>query len=258
MKILVAGDVVGSPGRRAVREVVQRLKEQAEADVVIVNAENAAGGKGLTGALADELFGYGVDVITTGDHTWDQSGFESAMNRDIRLVRPANFAPGAPGRGFTTVATAFGQVRVICLQGRTFMKPCDCPFRTVDAMLSGPCAPKMITIVDMHAEATSEKIVMGRYLDGRVTAVVGTHTHVQTSDERLLPDGTAYITDLGMTGPRDSSLGRDLSSVTQMFLTGRPAKFKIAKLEPVLEGVIIDVDHNTGLARGIQRIREIL
>lgn len=256
MKLLMIGDVVGSPGRRAVKEGVARLKAAGMADVVVANAENAAGGRGLTAPLAEELFGYGVDVITTGDHTWDQAGFESYMNSQPRLVRPANYVPGVPGRGMTVVQSSFGPVRVICLQGRTFMKMCDCPFRAVDSLLAEPAQPGMITVVDMHAEATSEKIVMGRYLDGRVTAVAGTHTHVQTSDECVLPQGTAYITDLGMTGPRDSSLGRDLESVTTMFLTGRPAKFKIAKLDPALEGVVIDIDRQTARARGIERVRE--
>jgi len=172
----------------------------------------------------------------------------------VRVVRPANFAPGCPGRGWTTVTSNFGPVTVISLVGRVFMNPYDCPFRTADEILKRSDLGKIV-LVDIHAEATAEKIVLGRYLDGRVTAIVGTHTHVQTSDEEILPNGTAYITDLGMTGPKDSAIGRDLKSVTSMLLTGMPAKFEIAKGKVTLEGVILDVDRETGKAKSIKRIR---
>lgn len=254
MRVLMAGDIVGSPGRDVFRLVVAQLKDAHRADVVIANAENTAGGRGLTPALAEELFKAGADVLTLGDHTWDQKDLQAYLGREPRIVRPANFPPGCPGRGWTTVNTAFGPVTVVSLIGRVFMTPYDCPFRTMDALLEKDIRGGAI-FVDLHAEATSEKTVMGRYLDGRVTCVVGTHTHVQTSDDRILPKGTAYITDLGMTGSRDSAIGRDLESITRRMLTGMPESFKVAREDLVLEGVLVDVDHQTGRARGIERIR---
>lgn len=256
MRVFMAGDVVGSPGRRVFAAVVARMKEQGRADVVVANAENAAGGKGLTETTAQELFKGGADVLTLGDHTWDQKGFENCLDREQRIVRPANFAPGCPGRGWTTVNTAWCPVTVVNLVGRVFMREYDCPFRAADAILARRAELGPVVLVDMHAEATSEKVVMGRYLDGRVTAVAGTHTHVQTSDEHILPGGTAYITDLGMTGPSGGAIGRDIDSVTSTFLTGRPATFDMAKGDPVVEGVIVDVDYRTGRAVGIERVRE--
>ncbi len=256
MKLLMAGDIAGGTGRRAFAKVVRRLKASGEADFVIANAENAAGGKGLTGPLAEELFAAGADVLTLGDHAWDKKELPNYLETEHRVLRPANFAPGCPGRGHVTLETAWGKLTVVNVVGRTFMRPSDCPFRTVDAILKGAELLGKTIVVDMHAEATSEKIVMGRYLDGRATCVAGSHTHVQTSDERILPRGTAYITDLGMTGARDSALGRDLDSVTFMITTGRPATFKVATGDPVLEGVVVDVDGRTGKARGIVRIRE--
>jgi 2',3'-cyclic-nucleotide 2'-phosphodiesterase len=256
MKVLMVGDVVGSPGRSVFAQVATRLKARGEADFVIVNAENAAGGKGITEKIADELFAAGADVITLGDHTWNQKETARYLDRAERVLRPANFAPGCPGRGLLTVPTPFGAVSVINLIGRVFMAPYDCPFRCVDALLSERAALGRLVIVDMHAEATSEKIVMGRYLDGRVSVVAGTHTHVQTSDEVILPGGTAYLTDLGMTGVKDSAIGRDLDSVVGMFLTGMPAKFDLARGAPLLEGMLVSIDDKTGRARSIKRLRE--
>ena len=257
MKIVMIGDVVGSPGRKAVAQVITRMRQAARADFVVANAENAAGGKGLTAPLAEELFSAGCDVLTLGDHTWDQKEFRHYLDKAERVVRPANFAPGCPGRGYVTVAGPREvRITVISLVGRVFMNPYDCPFRAADEILKkDPNLGRMI-LVDMHAEATSEKIVMGRYLDGRVTCVAGTHTHVQTSDEILLPRGTAYITDLGMTGPKDSAIGRELNSVLSMFLTGMPTKFEVAENGVSLEGIVLDVDSLTGKARSIKRIRE--
>jgi len=232
------------------------MKQSGQADFVVANAENAAGGRGLTAALAEGLFAAGADVLSLGDHTWNQKEMETYLDREQRVIRPANFAPGCPGRGITTVDCEHGPVTVINLVGRVFMSNYDCPFRTVDALLKNESGLGKIVLVDMHAEATSEKIVMGRYLDGRVTCVVGTHTHVQTSDEVLLPNGTAYITDLGMTGAKDSALGRDLDSVLAMFLTGMPKQFKIARDQVNLEGVLLDVDESTGRPRRIKRLRE--
>ncbi len=254
MKILMAGDIVGSPGRAVLKEVSARLKYSGEVDFIVANAENAAGGRGITEKLADEVLAAGADVITLGDHTWNQKEIRGYLEREARVVRPANFAPGCPGRGWVTVTSSFGPVTVISLIGRVFMDPYDCPFRAADEILKRTDMGKII-LVDFHAEATAEKIVLGRYLDGRVTAVAGTHTHVQTSDEEILPGGTAYITDLGMTGPKDSAIGRDLASVTGMLLTGMPAKFEIARGNVMLEGVIIDVDRENGKARSIKRVR---
>ncbi|MBT3193843.1 MAG: YmdB family metallophosphoesterase, partial [Verrucomicrobia bacterium] len=212
MKILMVGDIVGAPGRMVFAQVVARLKQSEGVDFVVVNAENAAGGRGLTGKLAEEFLEGGADVVTLGDHAWDQKDLAAFMDTESRVLRPANFAPGCAGRGAVTVETAFGDVSVFSLIGRVFMKPYDCPFRKADELI-GLHASSKIKLVDLHAEATSEKIVMGRYLDGRVSAVVGTHTHVQTSDEIILPGGTGYLTDLGMTGVKDSAIGRDLDSV---------------------------------------------
>ncbi|MCK5850013.1 MAG: TIGR00282 family metallophosphoesterase [Kiritimatiellae bacterium] len=256
MKVLLVGDVVGSPGRRVFANTVARMKATGKVDFVVVNAENAAGGRGLTAPIADELFSAGADAITLGDHTWDQKEFVDHLDRDQRIARPLNFAPGCPGRGCVTFDTKWGEVAVVNLIGRVFMRPYDCPFRAIDALLAQECMANKIIIVDMHAEATSEKIVIGRYLDGRVTCVVGSHTHVQTSDEVVLPQGTAYITDLGMTGSKDSAIGRDLESITQNFLNGMPAKFKMANEDIKLEGVLVDINEKTGKARGIKRLRE--
>ena len=255
MKILLVGDITGSPGRMVVAQVVARLRREKGIDFVVANGENAAAGRGITLKLAEELFASGVDVITMGDHVWDQKEMAAGIERESRIIRPANFAPGCPGQGMVTVDTPHGPVTVMQFVGRVFMKPNDCPFRTADALLKQPGLGR-IKLVDMHAEATSEKIVLGRYLDGRVTAVVGTHTHVQTADEVLLPGGTAYMTDLGMTGVTDSAIGRELAPVTQTFVSGMPAKFDMAKGDPVLHGAVLEVDPQTGRSRKITRIRE--
>ncbi len=256
LRVLMVGDVVGSAGRRAFARVAGGLKAEGKVDFVVANAENAAGGQGLTAALGEELFSAGADVLTLGDHAWDQKETADYLDREPRCLRPLNFAPGCPGRGFSTVETESGKVTVISLIGRTFMRPYDCPFRSVDATLAKGSGFGRVILVDFHAEATSEKVVMGRYLDGRVSCVAGTHTHVQTSDERILPRGTAYITDLGMTGSRDSALGRDLASVTRMFLTGMPCRFETGKDDVVLEGLIVTIEWATGKAKSLKRVRE--
>jgi metallophosphoesterase (TIGR00282 family) len=255
MKALMVGDIVGGVGRNCFARVVTAMRRQEGVDFVVANAENAAGGRGLTPALAEDLFAAGADALTLGDHAWDQKEIARALDKDPRIVRPLNYAPGCPGRGFVTLDTKGGRVTVAALVGRVFMGPADCPFRAMDELLRRPADVGRIVLVDFHAEATSEKIVMGRYLDGRVSAVAGTHTHVQTSDEAVLPKGTAYITDLGMTGPKDSALGRDLASVTTRFLTGMPTKFDIATDDVVLEGVVIEIDETTGRAKAIRRVR---
>ena len=256
MRVLIVGDIVGSPGRAVFKEVVARLRSSGAVHAVVANGENAAAGNGITGDLADELFNAGADVLTLGDHTWNQKDIETYIAREKRLLRPANFAPGCPGRGWTAVQTSQGPLTVINLVGRVFLPPAECPFRAVDALLASIPGGTPV-LVDLHAEATSEKIAMGWHLDGRVAAVVGTHTHVQTSDEKLLPKGTAYITDLGMTGPSNSVIGREVEPVLKKFLTGMPSKFDVAKGPSVLEGVIIEIDRITTRAVGIVRVREI-
>lgn len=256
MKIIMIGDIVASEGRKAFAATMRRYRDAGEVDFVVVNAENAAGGRGITEGVANELFAAGADVITLGDHAWDQKELAPRMGKLPRLLRPANFAPGCPGTGRVTVSTAWGDITVINLIGRVFMRPYDCPFRKADEILNGPPPVQGVVLVDMHAEATSEKLAMGRYLDGRVSAVVGTHTHVQTSDEAILPNGTGYLTDLGMTGSKDSILGRDVDCITRNFLTGMPTKFLLAKRDVKIEGVRIEVDRTTGKALTIERIRE--
>jgi metallophosphoesterase (TIGR00282 family) len=255
LKILHAGDVVGSPGRTVFARVVTRMRDAGQVDLVVVNAENAAGGRGLTPSLAEELLAAGADAITLGDHTWDQKELAPYLPQEPRIVRPGNFAPACPGKGITTVKSPKGPVTVISVIGRVFMQPNDCPFRTADRLVS-EAGPGRIILVEIHAEATSEKIAMGRFLDGRVTSVVGTHTHVQTSDETLLPRGTAYITDLGMTGPRDSVLGRDVEAVVKRFTDGMPGRFGVATENVALEGVLLHIDESSGRAIKIQRVRE--
>ena len=257
MKILMVGDVVGNPGRGILKRELKRLKAEKGAVAAIVNAENCAAGSGITAALAKEIFEDGADAITLGDHTWGQKEFAGQIGGVERLVRPANYAAECPGRGWALVTMPTFRFAVVNVQGRVFMNPVDCPFRTMDRVLAE--IPKDVPVfVDFHAEATSEKITLGYYLDGRVTAVVGTHTHVQTSDAIVLPKGTAYLTDLGMTGPYVSSIGRDLKPVTRKFVTGMPSRFEVAEGPCVLEGALIEFDPATKKALSIEtfRIRE--
>ena len=254
MKILFTGDMVGSTGRQVFQRVTERLRGEGRIDLVIANAENAAGGRGPSPEIAEAILASGAAALTLGDHAWDDKTLTPLLATEPRLIRPANFPPASAGRGMTTIETSEGPVCIISLIGRVFMDPADCPFRAADRLI-GMAQAKTI-LIDFHAEATSEKIALGRYLDGRVTAVVGTHTHVQTSDETILPKGTAYITDLGMTGPKDSVIGREVEPVVQRFITGMPQKFDTAKNDPALEGVILDIDIKTGKARSIERIRE--
>lgn len=249
---------MGSPGRMAFARVVPRMRQAGEVDFVVANGENAAGGRGLTPSLAEEIFAAGADVITLGDHTWDQKELAPHLEHEPRIVRPANFAASCPGRGWVRVDTPLGAVTVLQVIGRVFMGPADCPFLAADALLKTPGLRAPVIIAEIHAEATSEKIAFGRYLDGRVTAVAGTHTHVQTSDEKILPGGTSYITDLGMTGPGDSVLGRDVDSVIKRFVTGMPTRFGVARRQVAIEGVLVDVDERSGRARSVKRVRELV
>ena len=254
MKILFIGDVVGNPGRRVLRHELKRLRDELGLGAVVANAENAAAGSGLTAALAEEVFNAGVDAITLGDHTWGQKEFAGQIGALERVVRPANYPAECPGHGWCMVTTPIARFAVVNVMGRVFMKPVDCPFKAVDRVLAE--IPKDVPVfVDLHAEATSEKITFAHYVDGRVAAVVGTHTHVQTSDATILPNGTAYITDLGMTGPYISSLGRDLKPVTRKFITGMPGRFEVAAGPCVLEGAVIDLDVQTRRAVSIEAFR---
>ena len=257
MKILFLGDVVGGPGRRMLAKHLKKARAEKAIDAVVVNGENSAAGSGITAALAKEIFEAGADAITLGDHTWGQKEFPGEIGKIENLVRPVNYPQEAPGKGWTLVNLAVGQIAVVNVQGRVFMNPVDCPFKAMDKVLKEipACVP---VFVDFHAEATSEKQTLAHYLDGRVTAVVGTHTHVQTSDAMLLPKGTAYLTDLGMCGPYISSIGRDLKPVTKKFTTGVPARFEVATGPATMEGAIIEFDGKTKKAISIEtfRVRE--
>ena len=254
MKLLMIGDVVGNPGRRMLLRGVMRLKVERGVDAVVVNAENCAAGSGITAALAKEILEGGADAITLGDHTWGQKEFAGQIGGLDRVIRPANFAAECPGRGWCLVTMPTFRFAVVNLQGRVFMQTVDCPFKAADRVLAE--IPKDVPVfVDFHAEATSEKITLAHYLDGRVTAVVGTHTHVQTSDAMLLPKGTAYLTDLGMTGPYISSIGRDLKPVTKKFITGLPGRFEVAEGPCVLEGALVTFDPATKAASSIETVR---
>ncbi len=256
MKILFIGDIVGRPGRQLVSTELPRLIDQHMIDLVVANGENAAAGFGLTPDVVAELLDLGIDVLTTGNHVWDKREGHVCVEQEPALLRPANYPVGAPGRGFGVFRTAAGTpVAVINLEGRVFMSELDCPFRKADAILAELGAARRIILVDFHAEATSEKGALAAYLDGRVSAVIGTHTHVQTADERVLPGGTAFISDAGMTGARDSVIGIRKELSIQRFLTQMPVRYEIAKKEPVLCGVVVSIDESTGRATGIERVQ---
>jgi metallophosphoesterase (TIGR00282 family) len=252
MKILAIGDIVGKPGRQAVRAFVPGLREEHRIDLVIANGENAAGGFGLTSGTAQELLDEGVDVLTSGNHIWAQKEIIPHLEGSLPILRPLNYPAGVPGRGWLMMK----KVMVVNLIGRTFMNSYDCPFRAMDGLLAELNPKPKIIIVDFHAEATSEKVALGRYLDGRVSAVLGTHTHVGTIDTRILPGGTAYVTDIGMAGPADSVIGDDAEAVIQRFLTIMPHHLSVGKGKPVLNAVLVDVDEGSGRATSIERITQ--
>lgn len=259
MNILFIGDIVGSPGRAAVRKLLPLLQEEHRLDFVIANAENAAGGSGITRNVADELFCAGVDVLTSGDHIWKKREIFDFIEEERRVLRPANFPQGAPGYGFGAYSLKSGfKVGVINVNGRVFMEPLECPFRAARQAEEELSAQTKVIIVDIHAEATSEKIALGRYLDGRVSAVLGTHTHVQTADEGILPGGTAYLTDVGMAGPFDSVIGRKTEIVLARFLSSIPQRFEVAEGNIQLHGAMLDIDEKSGRARSIKRIQKKL
>ncbi|HLF18922.1 MAG TPA: TIGR00282 family metallophosphoesterase [Candidatus Omnitrophota bacterium] len=256
MKILCIGDIVGKPGRAAVEGLLDKLKKKYDIEFVVANAENTAGGAGLTSRLAKVLFRAGCDVLTLGDHVWDQKELEQYLNTTDKVIRPANFPSGVPGRGWCVHATPSGhKVGVINLLGRVFMRHnVESPFMTLKEIVKQIKKETPIIIVDFHAETTSEKVAMGHFIDGEVSAIVGTHTHITTSDEKILPKKTAYITDLGMTGPYDSVIGQDKEAIIQRFLTSMPVKFHVASGNVELHGAVIDVDAKSGKADSIERI----
>jgi len=246
------GDVVGRPGRRAVEQLLPGLRHKYELDLVIANGENAAHGLGITLDTAQELLNFGVNVITSGNHIWAKKEIIPYLNGELPIVRPLNFPPGAPGRGFLSTGNAL----IVNLIGRVFMGEFDCPFRAMDWLLSEIEVEPNVIIVDFHAEATSEKVAMGRYLDGRVSAVLGTHTHVGTVDACILPGGTAYVSDVGMVGPTDSVIGADADAVIHSFLTKMPHHLSVGKGRTIFDAVLIEVDEASGEALNIQRIRQ--
>ncbi len=265
VKILFIGDIVGEPGRRAVHALLPKLREQHGLDFVIANGENSAGGNGITSRIATELFAAGIDVITSGDHLWDQKEVMELLASEKRFLRPTNYPAGTPGQGSGVfeVQSATSKVQglkigVLNAQGRTFMPALENPFLAVPSEIERLRAETKIIFVDMHAEATSEKIAMGRMLDGKVSAVVGTHTHVQTADEQIFPGGTAYLSDAGFTGPQESVLGREIEPVIRRFITNMPQRFEVAKGRVMLHGVVVQVDEATGRAEGIWRVAESL
>lgn len=253
------GDIIGRPGRVIVERTVVRLREEYAIDAVIANCENAAGGAGVTPGIADELFRAGVDVLTSGNHVWRKREAFELLRLDPRVIRPANYPDGAPGTGSTVVETLSGEkVGVLNVMGRVFMEALDCPFRTAERELARLKLVTPIIIVDMHAEATSEKVAMGWFLDGKVSCVFGTHTHVPTADERILPQGTAFITDVGMTGPYDSVIGRKVDQILERFLSQLPHRSEVADRNIQLRGLLIEVDPRTGRASSVERITRTL
>jgi 2',3'-cyclic-nucleotide 2'-phosphodiesterase len=257
VKLLFIGDIIGKPGREALSRELHRIVDRHRVDLVIANGENAAGGFGLTAETAQELFKCGVQMITSGNHIWDKKDALEYIKREERIVRPANYPEGTPGRGATVVRTPGGvKIGILNLEGRVFMNNLDCPFRCADREVAKLKEETQIIFVDFHAEATSEKISLGWHLDGRVSAVVGTHTHVQTADERILTAGTAFLTDAGMTGAFDSVIGVRKEDAIEKFITQRPAKFEVAKKDIRINAVVIEVDEKSGLALSIERINQ--
>lgn len=254
MNVLMLGDIFGRPGRKIVAEFLPELIEKYQPILVVANGENAAGGFGLTKKIADELFGLGIHVLTSGNHIWDQKEMYTYINDEPRILRPANYPPSVPGNSVFIHRTDEAVIGVVNLIGRVFMADYDCPFRTADQILADLPADVTHVLVDFHGEATSEKIALARYLDGRIAALVGTHTHVPTADEQILPNGTAYITDLGMCGPMNSVLGVEPEVVVNNFLTQLPTRFSVAKGPACLTGVVISLNKNGG-AEGIFRLK---
>ncbi|MBN1151685.1 MAG: TIGR00282 family metallophosphoesterase [Dehalococcoidia bacterium] len=251
MKVLCIGDIIGRPGRQALASLLPDLKQQRGVDIVVANGENIASGLGITISTVSDLYAAGVDVVTSGNHVWHHREILDWLSDDHPLIRPLNYPPAAPGRGYHL----FDGLLVVNLIGRTFMMNYDCPFRAMDSLLADLPAGTRAVLVDFHAEATSEKVAMGRYLDGRVAAVLGTHTHVGTIDARVLPGGTAYVSDIGMVGPRDSVIGDDPDAVIQRFLTQIPSRLSVGKGPVEFNAMLVTIDESTGLALDIQRLQ---
>ncbi len=259
MKILFIGDIVGEPGRRAVRELTPKLRARHSVDLCVANGENSAGGSGITQSTAAEIFASGVDIITSGDHVWDQKEIYPLMQNESRFLRPVNYPPNTPGQGSTFFQRETGPpVAIVNIQGRTFMPDLENPFWVIQREVNRLRETTPIIFVDMHAEATSEKIAIARMVDGQVSAVVGTHTHVQTADEQIFPGGTAFLCDAGFTGPHDSVLGRDIEPIIKRFVTNQPQRFTVATGRILLQGALITVDEKSGRATAIERISEPL
>ena len=259
IKILVVGDTVGKPGREACRKIIPKLRKAHDLDLVVVNGENVAAGSSITHDTAEELFTAGADVITSGDHIFRKKEGITVVEENPNVLRPLNYPKGTPGSGSVVVTTKKGvKVGIINLMGRVFIQSLDCPFETVESEIKSLKSKTKIILVDLHAEATSEKVAMGWFLDGQVSALYGTHTHVQTSDETVLPKGTAYITDVGMTGPFRSVIGRDIEQVLFRFKTQMPGPMDVATEDVRLSGAVIEIDVNTGKANSIERIHEKL
>ncbi|MBC8016406.1 MAG: TIGR00282 family metallophosphoesterase [Sporomusaceae bacterium] len=259
MNIMMIGDICGRPGRRAAAHYIPLLKEEYNLDLIIANGENSAGGVGITAKVLDELLEMKIDVITTGNHVWDKKEIFDFIDHEERLIRPANYPPGTPGKGYHIMSVKNRQVGIINLAGRTFMPPIDCPFRAVDQIISEIRDLCKIIIIDFHAEATSEKLALGWYLDGKVSCVAGTHTHIQTADERILPLGTGFISDLGMVGPWNSILGVEKEPVIQKFLTGLPVKFNVAADDDTIFcAIIIQIEPHSSKVNHIIRIQKHL
>jgi len=257
VKLLFIADIVGQPGRRTVKELVPRLRQRHGIDIVVANGENSAGGSGITLKTAEEIFSSGVDIMTSGDHLWDQKEVLDLLERETRFVRPLNYPPGTPGQG-STLFQLPGKppVAIINLQGRTFMPALENPFLCAQAEVERLRKTVKLIFIDMHAEATSEKIALARMLDGRVSAVVGTHTHVQTADEQIFAGGTGFLCDAGFTGPHNSVIGRETEPVIKRFLTNQPQRFDVPSEHVLLQGVMIDIDEITGRALRLQRVSE--
>lgn len=256
MRILFIGDIVGKPGRDAVAQALPQLAQELGADFVIANGENAAGGMGITRETAQEILQAGVDVVTMGNHVWAKKDVYPYLDEEPRIIRPANYPSGVPGRGWAVYTTEKGEpIGVISICGRVFMDHLENPFLVADSILETLAPETNVILIDFHAEATSEKTAFACYMDGRGGAVIGTHTHVQTADERILPGGTAYITDVGMTGPGDSVIGVKKDLIISRFLTQMPTRFEVASGETVLSAVVVDVDSSTGKATGIKRLQ---
>lgn len=255
MNVLFIGDIVGNVGRSSLKRVLPALKSKYNPHIIIVNGENAAAGRGITATIAKEFFEWGIHGITMGNHTWDNKDIFEWIDDEPRLVRPANYAAGAPGQGMAFIKAAGKQLAIINLQGRTFLPPIDCPFRKADELIEEAKEQTNNILVDFHAEATSEKIAMGWHLDGRASIVLGTHTHVQTNDDTILPGGTAYITDVGMVGPKEGVLGMERNAVLHKFITQLPVRFVVDEGKWHLHAISVQIDDATGQARKIEKIR---